>query len=275
MTNKRWTGTEDTLIMMLYKSKKPKYRLQDIAALVGRSQDATRNRLYQLRKNHTLGIQNRNQQWFDGARFAYWDIETTPGFQANFGNLLSWAMYCPEDTSLDGEAGGKVWGYDGYYKVQAKDGMPGVVYYDVIKKSEATDADRLDKRISGSQCRALWEHCDIAVTYYGARFDAPYARSRAMYWRQPFPEVGTKYHLDLWFHVRGKMKLGRNTLDQFTRFLGIEGKNHVDPEIWLRARLGDTEALKYVVEHNIEDVQILYEGHKRLAPYFRLTKRSL
>jgi uncharacterized protein YprB with RNaseH-like and TPR domain len=58
-------------------------------------------------------------------------------------------------------------------------------------------------------------------------------------------------------------------------FLGIEGKDHVLGETWGRARVGDPEALEYVVNHNVEDVVILEELYERYRPYFRLTKKSI
>ena len=135
--------------------------------------------------------------------------------------------------------------------------------------------DKRDKRISQTLTKCIREQTDLLVTYYGTGFDIPFMRSRAMYWGNDFPEVGEKYHLDMYYRAKSLGKLHRNSLEAHTQFLKIDGKNHVLGETWQRARLGEPEALDYVVEHNVIDVTILERLYERYRPYFRLTKKSI
>ena len=196
---KYWTKEEDGLIVDMYKVG---VKIAKISKAVDRSQDATRQRLFILRHNKSQDGFTKRQKWFEGARWAHLDIETT-NFAANFGHMLSWAMYCP----LDDFIGSSMWkpGEDlkqkrtkgGYMAVFPKDDMPGTVYFDVVRRPEVIDYDRQDKRISQSLINCMKERADLLVTYYGTGFDIKFMRSRAMWWNQDFPTVGEKYHLDM------------------------------------------------------------------------------
>ena len=270
----RWTKTEDAVIGELYKMG---VKLQKIAKAVDRSHDATRQRLFILRHQTSQAGFAKRQKWFEGARWGHLDIETT-NFTANFGHMLSWAVYCPLDTSQDDLfdfEGERLMVSGGYVATKPKDDMPGVVYFDVVRKVEVQDYDRQDKRISKSLIRCMNDKADLLVTYYGTGFDIKFMRSRAMWWNQNFPGVGEKYHLDMYYRAKSLGKLHRNSLAAHTAFLGIPGKNHVLGEEWGRARTGEPGALKYVVDHNVEDVVILERLYERYKPYFRLTKKSI
>jgi uncharacterized protein YprB with RNaseH-like and TPR domain len=57
--------------------------------------------------------------------------------------------------------------------------------------------------------------------------------------------------------------------------MGIEGKTHLDMEIWFDARFGDQDALDYVVEHNLQDVLILEKAFDKLEPYAKWSRTSI
>lgn len=90
-----------------------------------------------------------------------------------------------------------------------------------------------------------------------------------------FPRHGEISHFDLYYSVRKSFRLHRNSLDAVTRFLGIEGKNHLSSEEWMFARIGEPKAVEIMIAHNIEDVKILEELHDVLAPYRRWIRNSL
>ncbi len=274
---KRWTAREDDLIDRVYNITRP-VSMQKLVELFEiykykRTQDALRNRAWQLRHRKSQDGLERRQGWFKGMRFGHVDIETT-NFHANFGHMLSWAMYVPEGkTPTDKRNGKRVKG--GYFATQPKDSKPGVVYYDVVRRAEVIDYDRQDERISQSLINCMKAEADILVTYYGTGFDIKFMRSRALWWGQDFPTVGEKYHLDMYYRARALGKMHRNSLAVHTAFLGIEGKSHVLGEIWGRARCGEPKALEYIISHNVEDVVILEELYEAYRPYFRLTKKSI
>jgi uncharacterized protein YprB with RNaseH-like and TPR domain len=279
---KKWKQAEDELILANYLNSKKYYNLTLVElkkmfdkAGFQRSQDAIRNRAYVLRRDKLATGYYRRQDWLSGAKWGYFDIETT-GFKANFGHMLSWAMYVPNTV-------GSEYAYtrtapltydlgNGYGEVDAHEN--GEVFYDVITRGEAIDPKKFDKRITKSLLKAI-DSVDIVVGYYSTRFDVPFVRTRALYHGLRFPGHQEKIHLDLYYRVRSLLKLGRNTLDQATSFFGIEGKNHVRGDIWNAARVGDQEALTYVLNHNVEDVQILAELHNKIGGFRQIPRRSL
>jgi DNA polymerase elongation subunit (family B) len=207
-------------------------------------------------------------------KFGYLDIETT-SFKANFGHMMSWAMYIPDrpqDYLVD-QKGPIAYNLENGFGVDDPN-FGGKVLHDQYRRSEAIDWRRFDKRICKSLLKAL-DQVDMVVTYWGTGFDVPFIRTRCLAWELGFPKYMEKLHLDLYYSVRPLLKLGRNTLDQATAFFGIEGKNHVDYEIWNRARVGDKEAMGYVIDHNIEDVKILAVLHSKIGGYRQITRRSL
>lgn len=267
--NKKWTQDEDRIILDMYVTA-PKSRrlalgeLQAEFAWSGyhRSLDALRQRAFLLRqqKQRTDGIQ-RYQQWFDGMRVGYFDIETY-GFKANFGLMLSWAMYVPDKFMTIDQSG------------QIDIGRKGKTYSDAMTRKEAIDYTKLDKRITKSLIKAF-DKVDMVIGYYSTRFDVPFVRTRAAMHRLPKILYHQKYHYDMWFTVRSLYALTRNTLEQACAMVGIEGKTHVDYALWDRARLGDSKAMDYILDHNVADVEILAELHREISGQRPLQRRSL
>ena len=117
---------------------------------------------------------------------------------------------------------------------------------------------------------------DRIVTYYGAGFDIPFIRTRAVHFNIPFPSFGEISHTDLYFVIRFKFKLHRNSLQAAAEFFDIPAKGHrLDPEIWDSCVSGDQKALDYVLTHNKEDVITTEALFKKVAPYTRIKKTSI
>jgi DNA polymerase elongation subunit (family B) len=268
--NKKWTAKEDNFIRSRYIDARPldRYGMTDLTEALNkwygndRSQDAVRNRAHILRREkQQQGTVARRQQWFEGARFGFYDIETVSGFAANYGAMCSWAIYiAPVEVLENG-------------KVEAS--MNGYIKWDAWKRSEAINPKKFDKRIVKSLVKCIWDEVDVLVGYYSSRFDDRYIRTRAGYWGIPFPQYQEKYAYDVWKNIRATHKLGRNTLAQATALYGIEGKNHVIADVWNAARVGDPEAMEYVIEHNVEDVKILAELFNKTNGARPLSRTSL
>jgi uncharacterized protein YprB with RNaseH-like and TPR domain len=175
----------------------------------------------------------------------YWDIETT-GFEANYHHMISWVI-----------------------KERGKN-----VYHKACITKDDLDAGTFDKRLCQELVDTL-NSFDIIYTYYGTGFDIKFARSRCMYWGIQFPEFGILQHKDIYYMVKRLLKLNRSSLETATRFLGISGKNHVLGEEWMLARIGNRKGLKYVLEHNIIDCDILEKLHNRLENYAKRTTGSV
>lgn len=175
----------------------------------------------------------------------YLDIETT-GFEANYHHILTYVIK-----------------YKGENKYETGQ----------ITKKDLDDGI-FDKRVCEKLSKDL-EKFDVIYTYYGTGFDVPFMRSRCMYWKIPFPEFGKLQHKDVYYMAKRLLKLHRKSLEAATNFLGITGKNHVLGNEWMLARIGNKKGLKYVMEHNIIDCDILEKLHIRLRNYARRMTKSV
>lgn len=178
-------------------------------------------------------------------KIGYLDIETT-GFDANYHHILTYVIKTRS-------------------KKEYKTG--------VITQKELLAFD-FDKRLCVDLVRDMMNY-DIVVTYFGTKFDIPFIRSRCLYWMLPFPKSGELFHKDAFYMVRRLLKLHSNRLEVATKFLGISGKNHVEGDIWMKARLGDKAALRYVLRHNKLDCSTLEKLHKRLEAYDKGNARTV
>jgi uncharacterized protein YprB with RNaseH-like and TPR domain len=188
----------------------------------------------------------RTPWWtFPEHNFCYVDIETD-GFKPDFSTMLCWA-------------------------VKAKDGD---TKYSVIKKKELFTTINVDKRLTQNLVDELRNH-KIWVSYYGTGFDLPYIRAKALHYGIDFPEFGTYYHHDMYYTVRNKFHLSRNSLDNACDYFGIEGKTPISKEAWRRAKYGNEEAMGLVLEHNVADVEILELLHGKMVPWRKWIRTSI
>jgi DNA polymerase elongation subunit (family B) len=166
--------------------------------------------------------------WYkeNGLKIASFDIETTGLEGADVELMITWA-------------------------IKEKDGA---TFYDCITKEELFNGS-FDERIVESCMNVLSEY-DIIVGYWSKRFDLPFLRSKCLHYGIDFPDFTQKYHWDLYDTIKAKFNLSRRSLDVATQYFGIPGKTHLDRSIWLKARYGDKTCLKYVLDHNIADVDI-------------------
>ena len=177
--------------------------------------------------------------------FCYVDIETD-GFKPDFSTMLCWA-------------------------VKGKDLSTA---FSVIKKKELFTTIDVDKRLTADLVAELRKH-KIWVSYYGTGFDLPYIRAKALHYGIEFPEFGTYYHHDLYYTVKNKFHLSRNSLDNACDYFGIEGKTPIGKEAWRRAKYGNKQALVSVLEHNVADVEILEELHDKMMPFRKWIRTSI
>lgn len=194
--------------------------------------------------------QPKLKQWWEGKKIGTLDIETS-GLEANgFTSLmLSW-----------------------YVKTVGKNEYIGCC----IDPKDIHNPKVKDKKVVQALVDLLMSHkYDIMITYFGTRFDVTYIRSRAMYHKIPFPVYGEILHLDLYYTVRNKMRLGSNRLESVCDFLEIPGKTKLVFSTWSKAMYGDTQALKYIYDHNKFDVKILEDVFHRLKMYIKFSRTSL
>ena len=112
---------------------------------------------------------------------------------------------------------------------------------------------------------------DRLYTWYGARFDIPYIKARALIHGLDADPVsyGSRFHKDLYFVGRRNLKISSRRLENVARLLlGKSNKTRLEPILWTKAQMGDRKALKYVVEHCDYDVIDLEKVHRKLEPMF-------
>lgn len=239
---REWSEEEDALLRQLAaQNKRYAQRLEAMneAGFTDRTQDAIRNRTWELN-------QQKGNDWLADQRIGFLDIEAT-NLKANFGFMLTWCL------KLD----------------------DGKILYDVVKREEATNPKKFDKRILKSLIEAL-KQVDVVVTYNGTNYDIPFVRTRCMMQGiKGFPKMGEKKHIDVYFQVKSKMNLHRKSLDSACEAIGIKGKTPIEWSAWRAASVGHPPALRQVLAHNKGDVVILEELFDALQPFARSTRRSM
>jgi len=126
------------------------------------------------------------------------------------------------------------------------------------------------------QCVADLQGFDRIVTYYGARYDIPFIRSRALYNGVTFPKFGAFYHTDVYDWVKRKLKLHGNRMQFACDFLDIPSKEHkLIGAVWNRALTGSKKDLQFILQHNMEDVISLEQLWKTLLPFVKIVNSNV
>lgn len=196
---------------------------------------------------HPLCWQRWREQHPEGLKVGYFDIEAS-NLKADFGWMISWCIKHQGEEKFDG------------YVLQPSD----------------YQANTRDREATYALIQALG-HFDKIVTYYGSRFDIPFVRTRALIHGLQFIPPKTILHLDLYYQVRGKLRLSRNRLGNCGEVLGlVTEKTPVSTKAWTNVGLNYNEAsLQYIWDHNVKDTVLLEELHNTLAPYIPSVRRFM
>lgn len=149
------------------------------------------------------------------------------------------------------------------------------IYQDWLKPEDFTLGEEPnEKRVIENMVKDL-RRFDVIVTYFGTRFDFPYARTKALMNDIPFPEYGELVHQDLYYMVKSKLSLHRNSLDVACEtVLGHSEKTRVTPKDWIKALHGNAQALKYISDHCIIDVDLTKQLYHKIIPFRKRLDRS-
>ncbi len=191
-------------------------------------------------------------------RVGYLDIETT-GFDAAYDYMLSWAIL-PEPKK------------EGFSDTKLAKTVLGRT---LTPKEIKTYV--LDRKLVEELVEAL-KGFDRIVVFNGVdyRFDIPFARTRALRWGIEFIPHRGIFVEDVYLFAKQKLKMSRRRLKDLCSLFGISAKQHPgEPNLWIKASLGDAEALKYLWKHNVEDVISLYKLYSKLYDYMLHGNRSI
>lgn len=116
---------------------------------------------------------------------------------------------------------------------------------------------------------------DVLVSYYGKEYDRKFLNTRmALAGLPPMPPLNAE-HIDLYYTVRGNLRLHSNRLQAVSETLGCPvSKTPVRADTWVHAMRGDKAAIEYVVDHCAKDVEILRWCYYKLRPFIRQHPRT-
>lgn len=181
----------------------------------------------------------------DTERIGFFDIEAS-NLKSDFGIILTYAIKAHnEDT----------------------------IYQQTITKRDLSTC--LDEKVV-RQCVNDLQKFDRVCTWYGANFDMKFLRSRALALGIDFPEYGSILHNDIYYIAKNKLCLSSNRLDNVSRALfGDTVKTRIVPEKWIKALMGDKDALAYIAEHCRLDVIELEKVYNALCKFSRKANTSI
>lgn len=113
------------------------------------------------------------------------------------------------------------------------------------------------------------EDIDVLVAHNGVNFDLPFIRTRAIV--HGLPAVNFQKIIDPVKLARQHFRFPGNSLQSISNVIGTHAqKTPLKPETWQRAALdGDGSAMEEIVEHCIEDVEVLEEVCWKIRGYVR------
>lgn len=189
----------------------------------------------------------------DDPKIGIFDIETAFGFNADTGFIICYVLKTYHQKQMR------------YASITNKNVMD-FMYGDEM----SIDHDVVKKMVDDMK------RYDVLVTYNGSRFDIPYSRTRALKHGYAFPKYGYVKHIDLYYLVKYKLKLSRNSLESACRLFNIKGKNHVDFKIWQKAAYGDQKSIDHILDHCKRDVMLCTEPlYDKIIDYSRKSNRSI
>lgn len=118
-------------------------------------------------------------------------------------------------------------------------------------------------------CKEITEglaESSVLVHHNGNSFDVPWINGRCLI--NGLPTIGQVRNLDTYRIAKRTYNLNSFRLDYLAKVLGVseQGKLHTSYDLWLKVMAGDEEAYNYMIEYNIEDVQLLRDVYKKLRP---------
>lgn len=195
--------------------------------------------LQEKKKEHTKVIAQAKNEWLlEKSKIGFFDLETT-NLNASIGMILCGSIKVKGGTTIT------------YVAAPGEDGL-------LTDKQACIDL------------RDDLESMDYVSTYYGTRFDLPFINTRLLiHGERPINKIR---HIDLYFTPRFKLKLHSNRLAVVLETLfGKSGKTQIDFALWNRAHMGNKEALDYVIEHCVADVEELEKVFNKLRGFVNLS----
>lgn len=133
-----------------------------------------------------------------------------------------------------------------------------------VTKEEVANED--DSRIVKDLWK-LFDEADIVVAHNGNRFDIPKVNSRFVIHGLTPPS--SYFKVDTCNVAKYTFGFSSNKLDALASYFGVPNKLETSFELWKDCLNGSEEALKYMLEYNKKDVEILEQVYLRLRPFIK------
>jgi uncharacterized protein YprB with RNaseH-like and TPR domain len=134
-------------------------------------------------------------------------------------------------------------------------------------------------KILVQECINDMKSFDLIIVFYGqgrGRMDIPALRTRALIWGLDFPEYNQMKVIDAYDLCKNKLRIHRYRLETIAEAFDIPAKQTpLSEKMWARAKVGDEEALSYVLQHNREDVKTLLDVWNKVKPFRGNTRTSI
>lgn len=115
---------------------------------------------------------------------------------------------------------------------------------------------------------ALWQQCDVIVTYNGKRFDEPWVRGEVM--KAGLSPLKPIRHLDLFQISKQNMKNLSGKLDYLALTLLNDRKvSHEGFMLWKKCLEGDASAWARMKRYAIKDTALMPPLYDIIAPYMK------
>lgn len=131
------------------------------------------------------------------------------------------------------------------------------------KRVDTAQDDRLMRLVYDKICEA-----DVVVTYYGKGFDWKFLATRML--EAGLPPLPDLPHVDLYYTAKHNLALTSNRLANVQEFLRLKtAKTQLTKRVWRRAQAGHVDAIEYIIDHCLKDVEVLDQAYQKLKPYVR------
>lgn len=115
---------------------------------------------------------------------------------------------------------------------------------------------------------AFLTSADAVITYNGDKFDLP-TLNKEFIKAGLLPPAPYK-KIDLYKTAKSQFKFASNKLDYVAQFLGVGEKlKHKGHDLWKECMAGDPEALKTLMEYNVQDVILLEKVYEKMKPWIK------
>ena len=131
------------------------------------------------------------------------------------------------------------------------------------------NVDEILQDDDSSVCAVLWElfeQADAVVAHNALRFDVKVLRTRCL--ANGYPALPTVKILDTLIMAKKNFRFPTNRLNTLAQYFGFGSKNDTGGiSLWRDVQAGDKEALKKMVDYNIQDVLLLEKVYLAIRSY--------